>query len=481
MSDIRNYFAKKSITSTEKTPAGIPDPCGPLSRDVPSSSIRKANEEVESVLERQQQPKRGPYRTQALSKDQKLKVAKYASIHGTAAAIRTFSKEMPEVDLKESTVRTWRDNYRTELRKRGQEGSDSMTIKALPSKKKGRPLLLGDELDRQVQAYIGKVREGGCVVNSAIVIAAARGLVSKHDGRLLDTNGGPISLKKNWANKLLNRMGMVKRKATTAHSKVTAQDFDKSKAQMLADIKCTVEIENIPQELVINWDQTAIHYVPRSDWTMAKAGSKRVEVAGNDDKRQITAVFGCSLTGDFLPPQLIYQGTTKACHPRVDFPKDWCITHTHNHWSNEDSMIEYIQEIVIPYCRLKRKELKLPANYPALVLFDMFKGQCTEAVWSLLERNDIHIVTVPANMTGKLQPLDVSVNKAAKDFLRGRFNEWYAEKVVEGDQGIVDMRLAIMKPISARWMIQLFDYMKANPDIIRNGFRNVGITDVLQL
>ena len=105
MSDIRNYFAKKSITSTEKTPAGIPDPCGPLSRDVPSSSIRKANEEVESVLERQQQPKRGPYRTQALSKDQKLKVAKYASIHGTAAAIRTFSKEMPEVDLKESTVR----------------------------------------------------------------------------------------------------------------------------------------------------------------------------------------------------------------------------------------------------------------------------------------------------------------------------------------------------------------------------------------
>ena len=35
MSDIRSYFAKKSITSTEKSPAGVPDPCRPLSRDVP--------------------------------------------------------------------------------------------------------------------------------------------------------------------------------------------------------------------------------------------------------------------------------------------------------------------------------------------------------------------------------------------------------------------------------------------------------------
>ena len=85
-------------------------------------------------------------------------------------------------------------------------------------------------------------------------------------------------------------------------------------------------------------------------------------------------------------------------------------------------------------------------------------------------------------MTGKLQPLAVSVNRAAKDFLRGTFKECYAEKVVEGDQGIADMRLALMKPISARWMIQLFDYMIANTDIIKNGFRtDGGITNILQL
>ena len=30
-----------------------------------------------------------------------------------------------------------------------------------------------------------------------------------------------------------------------------------------------------------------------------------------------------------------------------------------------------------------------------------------------------------------LQPLDISVNKPAKDFLRDKFQEWYAEKVMD--------------------------------------------------
>ena len=35
-------------------------------------------------------------------------------------------------------------------------------------------------------------------------------------------------------------------------------------------------------------------------------GAKQVEVNGANDKRQIAAVFAGSLSGDFLPPQLIY-------------------------------------------------------------------------------------------------------------------------------------------------------------------------------
>ena len=50
-------------------------------------------------------------------------------------------------------------------------------------------------------------------------------------------------------------------------------------------------MEDIPKDLVINWDQTSMKIVPSSSWTMEKRGMKCVEIAAADDKRQITAFF----------------------------------------------------------------------------------------------------------------------------------------------------------------------------------------------
>ena len=52
-----------------------------------------------------------------------------------------------------------------------------------------------------------------------------------------------------------------------------------------------------------------------SSCTMEKEGATRVEVTGKDDKRQITLVLAGSLSGEFLPPQAIYEGKTKRCLP----------------------------------------------------------------------------------------------------------------------------------------------------------------------
>lgn len=161
-------------------------------------------------------------------------------------------------------------------------------------------------------------------------MACAEGIVRNKDSNLLRKNGGHISLTKEWAKNLLRRMGLVKRRASTK-SKVSIENFEELKEQYLLDIKACVEMDDIPDQLIINWDQTGIHYVPVSSWTMAKEGFKRVEIAGIDDKRQITAAFGCCLSGDFLPVQLIYKGKTKKCLPSFAFPADWHVTFSHNH------------------------------------------------------------------------------------------------------------------------------------------------------
>ena len=77
----------------------------------------------------------------------------------------------------------------------------------------------------------------------------------------------------------------------------------------------------------------------------------------------------------------------------------------------------------------KKSQLGLLTDHRSLVIFDRFKGQCTEAVLKMLEENHIDILLVPANCTDRLQPLDISVNKAVKDFLRNEFQGWYAIQV----------------------------------------------------
>ena len=117
-------------------------------------------------------------------------------------------------------------------------------------------------------------------------------------------------------------MRFVKCKATTAKSKHSTEDLAWLKAQLVANLVTTVKMENVPTELIFNWDQTGITIVPSSTWTMDAQGLKREEVPGVGDKRTITAVFAGSLVGDFLPVQVIYQGKTDCCHTHYELPSD---------------------------------------------------------------------------------------------------------------------------------------------------------------
>ena len=226
-------------------------------------------------------------------------------------------------------------------------------------------------------------------------------MVKKKDPRSLTVNGDHISLSKDWAHYMLQRIGFVKRKGTTKGT-LQVENFEEEKHQFLFDIKVIVTIEEVPPCLVINWDQTGIKYVPVSNWTMAKQGTKKVEVVGVSDKRQITAVFAGTLSDTFLPPQIIYKERAKACLPKVTFPTDWHITFSHNHWANETTVKDYITNIIVPYVLRKKEELKLHSEQRALCIIDNFSAQCTNDVLELLERHNIDTVLVPPNCTGEL-------------------------------------------------------------------------------
>ena len=68
-----------------------------------------------------------------------------------AATMRFYAKKFV---LKESSVRTWRNTYTRELHSKK---DDITALKCLPEKKRDRPYLLGEELDKQVRAYVASL------------------------------------------------------------------------------------------------------------------------------------------------------------------------------------------------------------------------------------------------------------------------------------------------------------------------------------
>ena len=140
------------------------------------------------------------------------------------------------------------------------------------------------------------------------------------------------------------------------------------------------------------------------------------------------------------------------------------------HWSNEEETIELIKHIINQRAIAARKEMGLPKNQKALLIWDVFKGQCTDKVNALLEKLNVKVVTVPANM-------------------RKKFVTWYAEevkrKIEEGtptEHMEVNFNLTRLKPIHAGWMIEMYNFLTSEEGrvTILNGWKKAGIAGVIK-
>ena len=150
-------------------------------------------------------------------------------------------------------------------------------------------------------------------------------------------------------------------------------------------------------------------------------------------------------------------------------------------------MLQYVDLIVLPYVRSVR-HIKRDESLPAVVIMDNFKGQVTKDVLTLLDSNNIYVALMPPNTTDKLQPLDVSVNKPAKSFVKRKFEEWYAKEIFTQLRGPnpacqelepVDLSLPIMKEFFSGWLVDMFNYIPENPQLIVNEFIRAGISRAL--
>ena len=191
---------------------------------------------------------------------------------GATEAAKRFTKKCG-FSINESTATAIKKAYLAKRHEKRLREEDYSAISELHIKKKGRPLLLGRKLDDAVQEYLLKLRDHGCPINTSIIIAVTRGLGEVIDQTRLAKYGGPATLTVPWAKLLLKRMNFMKRRATTKSNPPTG-DLVEIKRSFLAKVLETVGMNDIPPELIFNWDQTGINLVPTALWTMDKKGKK---------------------------------------------------------------------------------------------------------------------------------------------------------------------------------------------------------------
>ena len=122
-------------------------------------------------------------------------------------------------------------------------------------------------------------------------------------------------------------------------------------------------------------------------------------------------------------------GKTDRCHPDFQFPASWDVTHSENHWSNEETMLRFVDNVIFPYVQETRQAMGLSEDQKALVILDVFKAHLCESLKEKLTDKNILHVYVPAGCTGELQPLDLSFNQPLKTLMKELFTHWYADQI----------------------------------------------------
>ena len=149
------------------------------------------------------------------------------------------------------------------------------------------------------------LRLKGAPISSSIINAIAKGIVIANDRMQLVENGGHLSFSDSWARNIHNEMERNGKKmkrcmATTCKIPVAPALLEEEKFTFQRNIITLAKKHKIPEELILNYDQTPLSYECTSDTTLEVRRSKSVPIVGKGKQKQITGTLTVSADGNFF-------------------------------------------------------------------------------------------------------------------------------------------------------------------------------------
>ena len=227
------------------------------------------------------------------------------------------------------------------------------------------PRSYGNEIDKLLLEDCRLTREVGLPIDDVVLrrLLVVRLKEAGKEGDLIE-NYGKFHYGHSWAVRFYDRHKPVTRACTTKMREMSA-DFEAKKALYMKIGADLIYKHNVPPELVINGDETAVLFVNRAKVTRNTKGAKRVKKMG-EDKVHIApyseVTISVTETGDVLPYQMIFTGTTDKCHPKSAKPYNCFWANTGSHWQTVETYLDLLKKIVVEYKNNVIKSLGLPAD-----------------------------------------------------------------------------------------------------------------------
>ena len=397
--------------------------------------------------------------------------------HSSRKAVANLQRALPNVysSLSYSTIDSWFDKSFTPPQLKPQYQTLLDQAQTTIARGPGCAPLFAPypELEEDIKNVLQQLRQNGGAVNISIIRWVMQTVLEKKQPDLLSQTKLSKAFISSWVH---SRLSWSWKTRTTAASKLPL-DWRAQGITMAKRIAAGMQLEKIHPSLIINLDQTGMHLAPSSHKTYETKGEKTVPVIAAEDKRQITVVLASSMNGNMLPLQFVFQGETARCLPPVTpaiVAAEAHLTHSSNHWSNLETMKQYVKEIIVPYYNKQIEENRLAANSKLMLVLDAWSVHRSEEFRLHLRMHYpyIWLVFVPANCTSKLQVADVALQRPFKHGVRQRFDQWGAETIKEQMKsgkvtGLSDhLRMKSIKPLIVGWCLASWQKLREQKQYI---------------
>jgi hypothetical protein len=302
--------------------------------------------------------------------------------------------------------------------------------------------------------------QNGIGINTKMIQIHARNLALQWN--LTDFKGGV-----GWCYRFMKRHGLSMRTKTKISQKMP-QEYEEKILSFHRFIiqhrkKTSVELSQIA-----NMDETPLTFDVPSNRTVAMKGAKTVTIkASGHEKMHYTVVLSCCADGTKLNPMIIFKRKTM---PKPSEIPPGVVVHVHDKgWMDEAGMKLWINRV---WERRKGALLKKSS----LLVLDQFSSHLKNSVKEKLRQGNTELAVIPGGLTSQLQPLDVSINKPFKVYMREEWNKWMMDETQHEFTPKGALKLPTIKQV-CQWIKQSWSTVRE--DIIVKSFKKCGISNTL--